>query len=165
MNKFTSIEPASLHFSNCNPAYLHGVSRLRRFGPRSERNVRESANILIVTTAPRRFNTAADDEENFIDVLILPPFRRTADCRVNRTVKIGYDVCSACYRECSRQPIRVILRESSHAKSGHPEENEEEKEEVEERNRRMKTKRRRMHGLRMPSSSTSPLRDHMNASE
>jgi len=46
-------------------------------------------------------------------------FSRAADCRVNRTVKIGYDVCSARYRGCSRQPIRVILRESSYAESRH----------------------------------------------
>lgn len=50
MNKFTSIEPGSLYFSNCNLAYLLDTSRFHRIGTRSGERVCTFANILIVMT-------------------------------------------------------------------------------------------------------------------
>lgn len=98
-------------------------------------------------------------------MLILPPFRRAADCRVNRTVKIGYDVCSACYRECSRQPIRVILRESSHAKSGYPEEDEDEEEEEKEEAEEEEEEEKGAQAAHTTVLFLTDARDHANASE
>jgi hypothetical protein len=45
MNKFTSIEPASLYFSNCNPAYLLDTSHFYQV----TEHICAFANILIVT--------------------------------------------------------------------------------------------------------------------
>lgn len=120
MNKFTSIEPGSLYFSNCNLAYLLDTSQFHRVGARGGERVCTLANILIVMTVAPGDLPLSMTRWDFIDVLTLPPFRRAADYRINRTVKIGYDVCSARYRECSRQPIRVILRESPYVKSWYP---------------------------------------------
>lgn len=127
MNKFTSIEPAQISTFLiaipliCPTRRVALLERIERVGGARQGSayaytyIHTFANILIVmTVVPGPLSMTRRD---FIDVLTLPPFHRAADCRVNRTVKIGYDVCSASYRGCSRQPIRVILRESSYAKS------------------------------------------------
>lgn len=112
MNKFTSIEPASFYFSNCNPAYLPDTSRFYR----STEHICAFANILIVTHvggAGWRLCHCRWRGEILSTCWLyhyfaeLPTAGSIAPWKSDMTFALGR------YRECSRQPIRVILRESS----------------------------------------------------
>jgi len=71
-----------------------------------------------MTVAP--VTAIVDDGKRFyrrVDFSAISLGLPAADSQLNRTVKIGYDVCSAHYHEYSRQPIKIILRKSSYVKN------------------------------------------------